>query len=263
LVSLTVLIASLIAMTPSGAAAAPAGAAVITLPDQVTPLNSGGSTTLFSFKLPPQAHCAGDTTRPPYYFLYSYLVPKGTDPSKVNYGRGIPDRGLGFRSNTAGRYFGAINLAKDTGQIIGVPPDFSWKDFSPADILPGGAATATWEGGLACAVDLGAVSAYWNVELEFTRSRSDPNGFVWMVTQHVATPKRHFAWWGVIVMGVASLAAIGVIALSRRADDPEPTDRHRARSGRRSDAAGSPSEPGRDQLEAGSAAAAPTVGGAR
>src|SRR5258708_693344 len=64
----------------------------IVKPDVFTPLDGGGSGTTFTLAIPSGAHCAGDSTRSPWYREYSYMVPKGTDPVSVNFKTGLPDR---------------------------------------------------------------------------------------------------------------------------------------------------------------------------
>jgi hypothetical protein len=102
--------------------------------------------------------------------------------TSINFGSGGPSTGLGLADGSG--YYGSANTAPTTGQIINIPSDFEW-----ADLLSLGATassldtTGVWESGLACAPSTGAnagvVSDYWNTQVTFTASGSDPNGFVW------------------------------------------------------------------------------------
>jgi hypothetical protein len=156
------------------------GTATITDPSG-NPLASGGSGTSFSVSLPAQAACTGDTASGGYH-AFSYLVPQGTSPTTVNFSTEDPSTGYGFFSST-GTYYGPANTATTTGQIIGIP-DFEW---GPAvetytlktTLLYNGGTSGVWEAGIACANSSGVVTDYWNTEITFTSSQSDPDGFVW------------------------------------------------------------------------------------
>ena len=146
------------------------------------PLSGGGSETQFTVDLPAQAACSGDTATDGYH-VFSYLVPQGTAVTSVTFGSGGPSTGLGFADGNG--YYGSANTAPTTGEIINIPSDFEWADLlglgATASSLDGG--TGVWEAGLACAPSTGAtagqVSDYWNTQVTFTASTSDPNGFVW------------------------------------------------------------------------------------
>ena len=45
-----------------------------------------------------------------------------------------------------------------------------------------------WEAGLLCSNSTGAVTDNWNVEVTFTASGSDPNGFVWSTAASTTPP---------------------------------------------------------------------------
>ena len=49
--------------------------------------------------------------------------PTWIGPSTVNFKTGIPDRYFGFIAE--GAYFGAVNTAAETGQIVTLPPEFA------------------------------------------------------------------------------------------------------------------------------------------
>ena len=164
----------------SASAATLGGTATITDPS-LNPLASGGSATMFSVVLPANAACSGDTSSGGYH-VYSYLVTQGTDVTTVTFGT-HPSTGLGFVNN-AGLYYGAVNTAITTGQIIGIPTNFEWAPLltdgeTLSSLLYSGGTSGVWEAGLACATSAGVLSDYWNTEVTFTASSSDPAGFVW------------------------------------------------------------------------------------
>ena len=158
---------------PSAAAAVTAGTAVITAGGESTPLNSGGSATLYGVQLPSGASCPGDTAHDGY-LVYSYLVPAGVSPTVVSFKTGDPSKYYGYISE--GSYYGAVNTAENTGEIVEIPPQFTWSRLTPADLFPPGAHTATWDGGIACADTHGVVTNYWNSEIVFDGQRQGPRG---------------------------------------------------------------------------------------
>jgi len=178
-------------------------------------LRSGGSQTTFSVALPQGARCPGDSTKSPWYRAYSFMVPKGVDPASITFKGGYPDKGLGFING--GAYYGAINVARDTGQVIEIPTDFSIGRFSAADVLPNGANTATWSVGLACATNAGDLSNYWGTDMTFTAARSDPHGFTWTSARSgVSSGKSSSLSTGPLIVVGALAAALAALALRRR-----------------------------------------------
>jgi hypothetical protein len=171
-------------------AATEAATATIGNPTSVSALDAGGSATVFTVRLPDGAKCSGDTAKQGYH-VFSYLVPKGTSAAVVKF-INFPDQGFGFVDNT-GTYYGSVNTAIDTGQIIGIPTNFSWGPLT----VPGGGTveladltggtSKTWEGGIACAKD-SVVSDWWGTDITFTATAADPLGFTWTATAGVPTP---------------------------------------------------------------------------
>jgi hypothetical protein len=204
-----------LAATPSAAGAdVTASTEVITQPGQLAPLQSGGSATPYGVVLPANASCPGDTAHQAYH-VFSYLVPKGVSPAAVSFKDGIPSRYFGFISY--GSYYGAINTAEGTGQVVGIPASFTWTRLTPKDLFPDGQKTATWDGGIACADTHGVVTNYWNSEIVFTASATDPGGFTWRVVHSAATSSGDI-WLGIGVALIAMAVIFGLLALllSRR-----------------------------------------------
>ena len=192
-------------------ASAVVSSARITQPDQVTPLNSGSSSTLYGVLLPQGARCPGDSAHKGYR-VDSYLVPKGVSPTSVSFKTGVPSRWFGYIAN--GAYYGAINTAESTGQIVNIPSDFTWSRLTPQDLFSNGARTAVWEGGIACSDTNGVVTNYWNTEVIFAASRTDPGGFTWALVQPDPVSDGHGPWLAVglflaaLVLGGVSVGLV-------------------------------------------------------
>jgi hypothetical protein len=158
------------------------GVATIADPSSLSYLASGGSTTVFTATLPPNASCSGDTAANGYH-VFSYLVPTGTAVSSATFTE-FPSTGYGFVNNI-GTYYGAANTAATTGQVISIPNNFQWAPLVSDDGVPlsqllyTGGTSGVWEAGLACANSSHALTDNWNTEITFTASSSDPTGFVW------------------------------------------------------------------------------------
>ena len=186
-----------------------AGTATITNPS-LTPISSGGSTDSFSVTLPANAACTGDTATDGYH-VYSYLVQQGTSIPSITF-TSHPSVGLGFVSNT-GTYYGPVNTALGTGQVIGIPTNFQWAPLVSVDhlalssLLYNGGTSGVWEAGIACANSSGVLSDYWNTEVTFTASGSDPTGFVWAAVPGVpnSTPEVSMA----VLLPVAGVLILG------------------------------------------------------
>jgi hypothetical protein len=199
---------------PAVAGAATASTEVITQPGQVTPLNSGGSATPYAVLLPSGASCPGDTAHDGYH-VFSYLVPQGASPTAVSFKTGDPSKWFGYIAN--GAYFGAVNTAEDTGQIVSLPAEFVWTRLTPEDLFAHGDSTATWEGGIACANVHGEVTDYWNSQIVFTASTSDPGGFTWKVVQSAPSSSSSFSIViAVVLVGLGVVFALLAVVLSRR-----------------------------------------------
>src|SRR3984957_11486805 len=99
----------------------------------LNPLSSGGSTTQFSLPLPANAACTGHTATGGYH-VYSYLVPQGTDITTITFTT-HPSTGFGIVNNT-GVYYGPVNTAINTGQIVSIPTNFEWGPWVSSDGVP-------------------------------------------------------------------------------------------------------------------------------
>jgi hypothetical protein len=199
--SLAALVALTMGVGTAGLVAATAGTASASTLNGVatvesssgTALTSGGSDTQFTLGLPSGAACDGDTATHGYH-VYSYLIPLGTALSSVSFIQ-HPSSGFGLFDST-GTYYGPVNTAVTTGQIVGIPNDFEWGPYVAAHpsvlstLLYSANESGAWEGGLVCANSSGAVADNWNTEIDFTTSPGDPNGFVWTDTAGAPTTFR-------------------------------------------------------------------------
>ncbi len=193
----------------SDAWAASAGAAQIVKPSDGTPLNTGGSMTQFALSVPSSARCPGDSTEPPFYRAYSYLVPLGTSPSAISFKTGRPDRWYGLYSFKT--YFNN-NVTKGTGQVGSViPGNLTFAPLPARAFLGAGQGRAVWEAGVACADLAGSVSSYWNVEIAFVPSSADPNGYLWTATHRVSSGR---ASVGFNLTGIGVALALGLAAVA-------------------------------------------------
>jgi hypothetical protein len=174
------------------------GVATIWDPVNNVALASGGSATTFTVQLPANAACSGDTATDGYH-VYSYLVPEGVNVTTLIFnGSAPPSQSFGFVSDI-GTYYGPVNTAPTTGEIIGIP-DFEWAPLVTDDgltvstLTTSGTTPGTWEAGLLCAdsnatatTPVGAVTDNWNTQVTFTANGSDPNGFVWSAVPGTGT----------------------------------------------------------------------------
>ena len=225
---------------PLVAGAATGAGEVITNVGTLTPLTSGIAATPYGVILPNGASCPGDTAHDGYH-VFSYLVPKGTAPADIRFTTGLPDRGLGYFSN--GAYFGAVNTAETTGQVVGIPTSFTWTRLTTGELFRDGARSSTWEGGIACADVHGVVTDYWNSEIVFTAHASDPGGFTWRVTGQgsISSPTDVGLWVGIALLVVASGA--GAYALTLRHRAKEDAAEYASTAGTDPDSTGDSAEP--------------------
>ncbi|HUD18588.1 MAG TPA: putative Ig domain-containing protein, partial [Acidimicrobiales bacterium] len=184
LAALTAVATLAVAGVNSASASTLNGIATTALPSNDTYLASGGSNTLFTVALPPSAACTGDTAHDGYH-VWSYLVKQSESIAATTFSAATgPSQGFGLYESDL-NYYGPINTAQNTGEIIQIPNDFSWGagvaggSFTAADLLYTGGTSGIWEAGIACANSAGTLTDNWNTEVTFTSSLSDPNLFTW------------------------------------------------------------------------------------
>jgi hypothetical protein len=202
------------AVGPSLAGAAPTvGSETITQPGVSTPLSSGGSATEYGVLLPAGASCPGDTAHKGYR-VYSYLVPQGVPLTRVSFKGDFPDRYYGYIAE--GAYYGAINTDEGTGEVPTLPTEFTWSRLTTKDLFADGVSSAVWDGGIACATAGGVVTNYWNSEIQFTASSSDPGGFTWKVLDAPSPGIDLGLWISVALIALALLFTAAALVLGRR-----------------------------------------------
>ncbi len=226
-IGLPVVCALWLLAAPATAWAATTGTATIIQPNTGAPLDSGGLGTAYGVSLPSGASCPGDTAHQGFH-VYSYLVPAGHNPTEASYRGEFPSRWYGYISY--GAYFGAVNTAEGTGQVMTLP-QFSWTRYSSylGELFPHGTKKATWEGGILCANVHGAVTNYWNTQIAFTRTSADPGGFTWrVVSPPPAGSTNTRTVVGITLLVVALLLGALAVFLSRRRGraDPESDEGH-------------------------------------
>ncbi|MGB7050105.1 MAG: hypothetical protein WBG41_00895 [Acidimicrobiales bacterium] len=204
-------------------ASSPADAAVVTnrqaivQPGTLTPLRGGGSATPYGIALPAGASCPGDTAHDQYR-VYSYLIPAGVALSSVSYKGDLPHRYYGFIAY--GAYFGAVNTAEGTGQIIGIPPAFTFSRLTPSELFNGGTtSSATWEGGIACVNPHGVATDAWNTQFRFVRDAKDPGGFRWTAEDAGSVSSgggNSWLWIGAGLIALSVLSAVILLLLLQR-----------------------------------------------
>jgi len=215
LVVLLSLTGSILVQSPLAGAAATAGTANITKPGSLAVLDSGGPSTSYGILLPAGARCPGDTAHDGYH-VFSYLVPKGVSPASISFKTGVPNRYYGFIS--AGTYIGAVNTALNTGEIVGLPSNFTFSRWTRSDLIPAGATDATWEGGIACADIHGVPTNYWGAQITFRASSSDSGGYTWTVDQKAPGGLRPKSWIAPILIVLAAAFASLAVVMRRRHD---------------------------------------------
>jgi hypothetical protein len=213
--ALLVVTLAVIAGTPAVSHAdATVGNALITRAGTLTPLTSGGSTTDFGVALPTGEACPGDSAHDDY-LVYSFLVPKGVSPTSINFKTGVPDRYYGFIA--AGSYFGAVNTAQQTGQVVGIPSELTLSRWTPAELLKG-ADRAVWDAGIACANAAGQVTNYWVTQFTFHATPSDPGGYTWQVAVAPTASGGLGLWLGGTLLIVALATGVLLLVMRRRRD---------------------------------------------
>jgi hypothetical protein len=175
-----------------------------------------GSTTEYTVGLPLDAACDGDTASEGYH-VYTYLVPSGTDVDNLTIVTGHPSTGYGLFNNS-GSYQGPFNTAPSTGYVQTLPVNLEWGAWAEAHSEKATliAGTGVWEAGVLCANSSGVVTDYWNTELTFVTSGSDPDGFTWSAApgdpNNGANPEVPFA----IILPVLAVGILGATILIRR-----------------------------------------------
>jgi hypothetical protein len=204
----------------AGAATLGATATITDPANSQAPLPTGAAAKLFSVSLPSGAKCSGDTQSGGYH-VFSYLVQSGTDITTLTFPDGLPGTGYGL-FDSGGSFYGNQNTAATTGQVVSIPNNFQFSQLTSASSLGLPVSTLTysgtsgvWETGLLCTNTNGVVTDFWQTEVTFTASGSDPSGFTWAAVPGVpaGTPEVPLP----ILLPLVGIAAVGgAVALGRR-----------------------------------------------
>lgn len=186
-VGLGLLLVALSMVTGSAHASTLDGAAVITDGSTNTVITTPqASTQLFTIVLPSMAACDADTATGGYH-VYSYVINGPLSSAALttylqglNPNNDFPTKYLQLTDN-GGNFYAAQNTAIGTGQVVSIPLNFDFGVLN-SDLSNFGMPTlagTTQEVGLLCATADNIVKDYWNQEVTFTASGTDPGGFTW------------------------------------------------------------------------------------
>jgi hypothetical protein len=206
-----------------------AGNATIINPSTNQPLNAGGSQTLWSIKLPPQAHCTKDTAANSYH-VSGYMVPASVDPSTLSFTSSGPtdptNNALDYPLvDQFGSSYVFANTAPTTGQVIQIPT-FNYNSWSIDGTVTGTAPlpAGVYNVGIGCSTSAATNNGdvFWNVQVTFTASGTDPNKETWTAANpQPAVPETSVG----ILLPLSALLMLGlgsgviVMRNRRRTDD--------------------------------------------
>lgn len=166
---------------PAHAGGSRAGDAIVVVdPDSDQALGHGGSSDLFSLKLPDGASCPGDSANDGYR-IQGFMVPATDDPATLRY-KSIQPEGEGrwglFDEYTTS-YAQILTAKQDKpggpGMIINIPR-FTLAVFPPGELEPG-----RYRLGIACTL-YNETIRYWDSEIVVKRDPSDkPAEITWSV----------------------------------------------------------------------------------
>ncbi len=154
-------------------------------------LSSGGSTTPWTIDLPANSHCSGDT-HTGGFLVYSYMT--AADPATLSFSvanaSGGPSSGYSLWEtlNEGQNVYAAIATSITTGFIPQTPSlDYSLFSVSGTGGTTFALPLGAYNVGIACAQRSGALDQFWNTQVVFTASSSDPAGEVWAVAGSTTT----------------------------------------------------------------------------
>jgi hypothetical protein len=163
---------------------------------------SGASHAPFTFFLPNSAKCDKPTNQVGGDFLDSFVVSDAKVPAAqvanltFSGSSGLPHAGS-YTGTTLSKQGGSPYANGATLPVTGQvpsPPSFNWGNYadvgdfgdptSGADLSPG-----TFNVGIACVTAAGKVEGdnFWNVQVTFAASTTDPGGFTWTMTPFPTT----------------------------------------------------------------------------
>lgn len=213
--------------------------AIVDPGDRRTPLTSGDSTTAFTFELPDDARCGGDSMHDGWR-VHSFLVPESTDLSAMVYDANHPigEGNLPMRDVNGRLYVHEmtdVNAAAGEEAPLNQVPALTLAYWEPEDFPPG-----TYSVGVACAPASRVVERYWDARIVVIEDTSvQPGERRWEVAEGFV-PSDGFPFVRVGLVALAAVASLVFVAVSiagrsRRdptipLDDVEPSDFEGVRS---------------------------------
>ncbi len=196
------------------------GSAEIITP-QGEPMTSGGSTTLFSLRLPDQASCPGDSASG-NWLVQSFLIPAGDDPGAIRYGVAGPEGSqfplYAFDSRPYAHQNTRVSSSPDAPGVIPQSPAFNLAVFAPGDV-PAGSYTI----GIACTY-FRQTARYWDTEIVIEANADDrPAQLTWRVPDAAPfePPSDGSTTRNLTIAGIAvALAAAAVLLWQSRTASP-------------------------------------------
>jgi hypothetical protein len=213
---------SLLVASPAFAATAEPGAQIVNPVNQQPLTGQNSSTTPFEILLPNgNSSCTGNTASNGF-LVDSYLADNSMVPNPgtiVYQGANGPTETNVFPLIEQGGSpsYEGVNTTSTGGVFLPVPT-FDWTAYfgnfgssstSGLPIYPG-----TFNLGISCATSTGAADNFWNVQIQFAASTTDPNQFTWTVVPTAATPEVPYAV--LLPLSAAGIAGAGILVLRRR-----------------------------------------------
>lgn len=214
-------LSTLTGVTPAGAQSGALRAGdvqIVTTTDTSRQIAEGGSSTVFTLKLPDGAVCPGDSANDGYR-IQSFLVPAADDPGAIVY-RSIGPSGAGqiaLYGVDTNQFVQALTQKNDApGQPGVVPPlpPLTFGVYAPTDLEPG-----PHRMGVACSL-INETTRYWDTEVEITRDAADePAQVHWVVTDAATSSSGSTSGTTTFVVLAAVVVMVlggGAYLLSRR-----------------------------------------------
>jgi hypothetical protein len=199
--------------------------ATITFPSgQQIPFGvSEPSNTEFVVALPPQAACSGDNSAG--FVIDSFVVDNSVvpNPGTLTFPAGTPSQGTVLIEDPSigSTVYSAILPVPTSGQVPSPVPPFNWDNFagnfgssasSGLPLYPG-----TFNVGIMCAQGgNGTPDKWWNSQIIFAASTSDPNGFTWSVVNTSPPPTPEAPLAIALPLSALGVAGASVFVLRRR-----------------------------------------------
>lgn len=148
--------------------------------DQITPIESGGSNTVFTMLPPDGSTCPGDSANDQWR-IQSFMIPVGDDPGTIEYDVAGPageGQHVVWETNTTGYVHESLVANLEPGQPgrLPEPPRLTFATY-----LPGMMEMGRYRIGLACTF-FRQTAHYWDTEIEIIADSDDfPAQFRWQV----------------------------------------------------------------------------------